>query len=127
MRRTFIASVLLSPLFLSAAALATPPATDASTFTPTRPLSTGVTQAHVVYAPNVTIPASAIVPSVTEFVLHMKVGEDGKTKNVEIIKSAYPELDGSVATAVRQFRFRPATLDNQPVATEMTLNLLVQR
>jgi TonB family protein len=57
----------------------------------------------------------------------MKVGEDGKTKNVEIIKSAYPELDGSVATAVRQFRFRPATLDNQPVATEMTLNLLVQR
>ena len=127
MRRTFIASVLLSPLFVSAAALATPPSTDAFTSTPTRPLSTGVTQAHVLYAPNVTIPASAIVPSVTEFVLHMKVGEDGKTKNVEIIKSAYPELDGSVAAAVRQFRFSPATLDKQPVATEMTVDLFVQR
>jgi hypothetical protein len=31
-----------------------------------------------------------------------------------------------VADAVRQTRFRPATLDNQPVATDMTLTVFVQ-
>jgi hypothetical protein len=36
-------------------------------------------------------------------------------------------LDASVAAAVRQFRFRPATLDNQPVTADMTLDVFVQR
>jgi TonB family protein len=127
MRRTFIAALLMSPLFISAAALATPPATDDSTSTPARPLSTGVKQAHVLYAPNVTIPASAVVLNNTEFVLHLNVDQEGKAEDVQVLKSASPELDASVTEAVSRFRFLPATLDNQPVATEMTLTLFVKR
>jgi TonB family protein len=127
MRRTFVAAVLLSPLFLSAAALATPPATDDSTSTSARPLSTGVKQAHVLYAPDVTIPASAVVPYDAEFVLHLNVSQEGKPEDVQILKSASSDLDAPVTAAVRQFRFRPATLDKQPVATDMTLTVVVQR
>jgi TonB family protein len=127
MRRTFIVSALISPLFLSVAALATPPATDATTSTSARPLSTGVKPATVLYSPNISVPASTQLPSNAEFVLHLNVDEKGKAQDVQVVKSASSDLDSSVASAVRQFRFRPATLDKQPVATDMTLTVLVQR
>ena len=127
MRRTFIASLLLSPLFLSAAALATPPATDDATSTPTRPHSTGVKPAHVLYAQNVAVPTFAFVPHNAEFVVHLNVDENGKPQDVQIVKSASSDLDAPVADAVRQFLFRPTTLDNQPVATHMTLTVMVQQ
>jgi TonB family protein len=127
MRRTLIASALISPLFLSVAALATPPATDATTSTSARPLSTGVKPAHVLYSPDISIPASAVVPSNAQFVLHLNVDEKGKAKDVHVVKSASSDLDAPVTEAVRQFRFSPATLDKQPVATDMTLTVFVQR
>jgi len=128
MRRTFIASLLMSPLFLSAAALATPPLTDdSSTSTPARPLSSGVQPAHVLYSHNVAVPTFAFVPQNAEFVVHLNVDESGKPQDVQVIKSASPDLDEPVADAVRQFRFRPSTLDKQPVATDMTLTVMVQQ
>lgn len=127
MRRTLVATALFSPLFLSAAALAASPATDASTPNPARPLSTGVKSARVLYSPSISIPAAAVVPANAEFVLHLSVDESGKANDVQVVKSASTELDASVTKAVRQFRFRPATLDKQPVATDMTLTVLVQR
>jgi TonB family protein len=126
MRRILVATALLSPLFLSAAALASQPVTDDSTSTPARPLSTGVKQAHILYAPEITIPASASLPENAEFVLHLNVSQDGKAEDVQVLKSASANLDAPVAAAVRQFRFRPATLDKQPVATDMTLTVVVQ-
>jgi TonB family protein len=126
MRRILAATALLSPLFLSAAALASQPVTDDSTSTPARPLSTGVKQAHVLYAPEITIPASAVLPVNAEFVLHLNVSQDGKAEDVQVLKSASANLDAPVAAAVRQFRFSPATLDKQPVATPMTLTVVVQ-
>jgi TonB family protein len=125
MRRILTAATLLSPLILSAAALASQPVTDDSTSTPARPLSTGVKQAHILYAPEITIPAFASLPENAEFVLHLNVSQDGKAEDVQILKSASANLDAPVAAAVRQFRFRPATLDKQPVATDMTLTVVV--
>lgn len=122
MRRTVIASALISPFFLSIAALATPLATDATA----RPLSTGVKPAHVLYSPNISRPASVTIPVNAEFVLHLNVDQTGKAQDVQVLQSASSRLDASVAAAVRQFRFRPATLDHQPVATDMTLTLIVQ-
>jgi TonB family protein len=127
MRPTFAASVLLSPLFLSAAAIAAPPVTNPATDNPVRQLSTGVKPARVLSATNITIPSAAIVPNNAEFVLHLNVTPDGKAEDVQVIRSASSDLDATVAAAVRQFRFRPATLDNQPVATDMTLDVFVQR
>jgi TonB family protein len=127
MRRMFIASAIISPLFLSVAAMATPPSTDATTAPTGRPLSTGVKPAHVLYSPAIAIPSSAVVPVNAEFVVHLNVDSTGNAQNVQVLKSASSDLDAPVAAAVRQFRFSPATLDKQPVATDMTLTVLVQR
>jgi TonB family protein len=126
MRRILAASVLLSPLFLSAAALASQPATDAPAST--RPLSTGVKPARVLSAPNVDLsPAAAdTLPYNAEVVLKLNVDENGQAQDVEVVKSPSKYLDAPVAAAVRQARFRPATLDNQPVASDMTLTVVVQ-
>lgn len=127
MRRIFATGVLLSPLFLSAVALASSPATDAPAAT--RPLSTGVVPAQVIYSPKIdlTPAASEIMPYDAEVVLKLNVDEKGQAQDVQVVKSPSHYLDGPVADAVRQFRFRPATLDNQPVATDLTLTVVVQR
>ena len=130
MRRILAATLFLSPLFFSTAALATPPATDAASATVTRrPLSTGVTPPHVVSATDVELTstaADALVPN-SAVVLTLSVDQDGQPQDVQVVKSPSPLLDEPVTAAVRQFRFRPATLDNKPVATDMTLTVIVQR
>jgi TonB family protein len=127
MRRILIASVLLSPLFFTPSAVASQTATEAAASTPVRPISTGVKQARVLDSPNIDLPASANLPNDTEFVLKLNVDENGKPQDVEVVKSLNPDVDASVAAAVRQFRFRPATLDKQPIATDMTLTVVMER
>jgi protein TonB len=127
MRRILAASVLLTPLFISAAALASQPVTDASASTTTRPLSTGVTPARVVYSTNVDLTPAAkqSLPYNAEVVVKMNVDENGKAQSVQVIKSPSPSLDIPVVAAVRQFKFQPAMLDYQPVATNLTLTLVL--
>jgi TonB family protein len=127
MRRILAASILLSPLFLSAAAYATQPVTDASATT--RPLSTGVKPAHVLSSPNIDLSATAVdtLPLNSEVVLKLNVDPNGQAQDVQVVKSPSHLLDEPVAAAIRQTRFRPATLDNQPVATDLTLTVVVQR
>jgi TonB family protein len=127
MRRILAASVLLTPLFISAAALASQPVPDASASTTNRPLSTGVTPARVVSSTNVTLTPAAVetLPFDAEVVLKLNVDQNGKAQDVQVIKSPNHYLDGPVATAVRQFKFEPATLDNQPVAADLTLTVVL--
>jgi len=128
MRRILAATILVSPLFLTAAAHASQPVTDAPASTATRPISTGVVPAHVLYSPNIDLtPAAAqtLTPD-AEVVLTLNVNEKGHAEDVEVVKSPSHYLDGPVAAAVRQYRFRPATLDNQPVTTPMTLTVVVE-
>ncbi len=128
MRRILAASILVSPLFLTAAAHASQPVTDAPASTAARPISTGVVPAHVLYSPNIELtPAAAqtLQPD-AEVVLTLNVNEKGQAEDVEVVKSPSHYLDGPVAAAVRQYRFRPATLDNQPVTTPMTLTVVVE-
>jgi TonB family protein len=128
MRRILAASILVSPLFLTAAALASQPVTDATAPTPARALSTGVVPAHVVYSRDIDLsPAAAqTLPTNAEVVLTLNVDEKGQPQNIQVVKSPSHYLDGPVAAAVRQYRFRAATLDNQPVATPVTLTVVVQ-
>jgi TonB family protein len=129
MRRILAASILLSPLFVSAAAIASQPVIAEPAATTTRPLSTGVTPAHVIYSPDLNLsPAAAeTLPFGAEVVVKLNVDEKGLPTDIEIVKSPTHYLDAPVVAAVRQYRFRPASLDNQPVATPMTLTILVQR
>jgi TonB family protein len=125
MRRILAATVLISPLFLSAAALASQSPSDA--VASTRPLSTGVTPVQIVYTPRIELsPAAAetTVPN-AEVVLKLNVDENGQPQDVQVVKSPNQFLDEPVSAAIRQARFRPAKLDNQPVATDLTLTVVV--
>ena len=129
MRRILTAALLLSPFVLPAAAVASKPATDATASTLARPVSTGVTNAYLVHTTGIQL-ASDFAPAIprdAEVVLKLTVDEQGKAQNVQVVKSANPSLNERVVEAVQQFRWRPATLDKQPVPLEMTLNVEVQR
>ena len=127
MRRIIAATVLMSPFFLSAAALASQPITDAPAST--RPLSTGVVPAQVISTPRIELtPAAAeSMPYQAEVVLKLNVDEKGLASNVQVLKSPTRYLDGPVADAVRQFRFRPATLDNQAISSDLTLTVVIEQ
>jgi len=128
MRRILAASILVSPLFLTAAAYATQPVTDAPASTPTHAISTGVVPAHVVYSPDIDLSPSAAqsLPYDAEVVLTLNVNEKGKAEDIQVVKSPNHDLEAAVTAAVRQSRFRPATLDNQPVASPMNLTVVIQ-
>jgi TonB family protein len=127
MRRILAASILLSPLFFTALAVASTPANDASASTPARPVSTGVIPAHVLYSTGIELPSTATVPNDAEVVLELKVGEDGKARDIQVVKSVNPQLDAPVVAAVRKFRFSPAMLDNQAISVPLSLTVTVQR
>ncbi|HEY6846444.1 MAG TPA: energy transducer TonB [Terracidiphilus sp.] len=129
MRRILAATVLASPFILSAAAIAAPPVTDATASTPARPLSTGVKPAHVLSSRDVDLRPAAFqtLPVGAEVVLSLNVDEKGHAQGIQVLNSSNHELDGPVAESVSHYRFRPATLDHQPVTTPMTLTVLVQR
>jgi TonB family protein len=127
MRRILIASVLLSPLFLTAAAVASTPSADVAA--PTL-ISTGVQPAQILSSVPVELPT--VTPDIAAFhqvevILNLKVDEAGRPTNVQITKSPNASLDQPVLAAVRKFRFQPATLDNKPVAVPLVLTLEVTR
>ena len=128
MRRNIIASLLLSPVLFTAAAIASPPVNAASASTQVRPLSTGVTDPQIIHSTDIALSprAAETIPYNAEVVVNVKVDSTGKAQDVEVIKSVNPDLDASVVEAVRQFRWRPATLDNQAIPMDLTLNVVVQ-
>ena len=129
MRRIFSASLLLSTLLLPAAAVASTSAADASASTLAKPVSTGVTSPYLVHTTGIQLPSSfsPIVAGDSEVVLTLTVDEEGKAQNIQLVKSTNPVIGERVVDAVQKFRWRPATLDKQPVPLDLTLNVEVQR
>jgi TonB family protein len=130
MRRILIASLMLVPSLFPAAVLASQPADDSSTPTPVPRVSTGVTGPKILDARNVHLTTDTfdrLIPSEATVVLSLNVDEKGKAEDVQIVKSVNKMLDERVVDAVRQFRFSPAKLDDQPVPVDLTLNVVVKR
>ncbi len=127
MRRILAASILLSPLFFTASAVASTPANDASASTPARPVSTGVIPAQVLYSTGIELPSTTSVPGGAEVVLELNVGEDGTARDIQVVKSVNPQLDAPVVAAVRKFRFSPAKLDHQAIEVPLSLTVFVQK
>ena len=130
MRRIYAASALILPLLCTAAAVASSPATDLPASTSVRRVTTGVTPAQVMYAPHIILPADDTaegLPANPEVVVHVNIDESGKVQDAKVIRSLYPTLNPHVVDAVRQFRFRPAQLDNQAVPVDMNLKIEVKR
>jgi protein TonB len=127
MRRIIAAGILMSPLFLTATAIASTPASDADALTTARPVSTGVVPAQVLYAASVEVPFTASIPNDAEVVLQLNVGEDGQARDIQVVKSDSTKLNAPVLDAVRKFRFSPAKLDNQAIEVPLNLTVVVQR
>jgi TonB family protein len=126
MRHIFAASLLFSPLFFTAAAVASTPATDATVPTATRTVSTGITPAKVLHSADVEFNDTSAIPNYAEVVLKLDVDKEGQARDIQVVKSINPALDEPVIQAVRKFRFAPAKLDNQAVDLPMDLTIVVQ-
>ncbi|HVN92182.1 MAG TPA: TonB family protein [Terracidiphilus sp.] len=129
MRRILATSTLLTSLVLPAAALASTPADDASAPTPIR-VSSGVTQPVLVNSAYLDIPAGYsidAIPDDAQVGLSLTVNEKGEPENIQVTKSYGKFWDARVISTVRQFKFKPATVDDQPTAVDMNLTINIAR
>jgi TonB family protein len=53
----------------------------------------------------------------------MVVDPTGLPENVHILKSVSPELDTAAVNAVRQYKFRPATEDGEPIPAKVAVEV----
>ncbi len=58
-------------------------------------------------------------------VVGMTVDATGKPSNLKILQSLGPGMDNNVLRAISQYRFTPGTLDGQPTAIPLTLEVVV--
>jgi TonB family protein len=129
MRRILAISTLLSSLVLPAAAFASTPVDDASAPTPIR-VSTGVTEPVLVNSAFLEIPSgysNDIIPTGAQVSLSLTVNEKGEPENIQVTKSFSKFWDARVIDAVREFHFKPATVDNQPTPVDMNLVVNIAR
>jgi TonB family protein len=123
MRRILVSSLLLSSLTLPAAAFASTPVDDATAPTPIR-VSTGVTQPVLVNSAYLEIPdgySIDAIPNDAQVALSLTINEKGQPENIQVTKSFNKFWDARVIETVREFHFKPGTVDNQPTPVDMNL------
>lgn len=127
MRRSLAVCLFVSPLLFPAAAIASPPAHDASASTQDR-RSTGVVPPQIVDKTNVVVPAELYTSFPADSTVHLKliVDRQGKPENIQVVRTSDPLLDQPVINAVRQFSWEPATLDHQIFPADVNLEVTVQ-
>jgi TonB family protein len=56
-------------------------------------------------------------------ILSMRIGGDGRPRNIAVRRSLEPGLDANAIAAMRQWRFKPATKYGKPVVFPATIDL----
>jgi TonB family protein len=129
MRRILAISSLLSSLVLPAAAFASTPVDDASAPTPIK-VSTGVSEPVLVNSVSLDIPEGFTIDSLppdAQVSLFLTIDEKGQPENIQVTKSYSKFWDARVIDTVREFHFKPATVDNQPTPVDMNLVVNIAR
>jgi TonB family protein len=129
MRRILAISTMLSSLALPAAAFASTPVDDATAPTPIR-VSSGVTQPVLVNSAFLDIPSGYsidAIPTDAQVSLSLTINEKGQPENIQVTKSFSKFWDARVIDTVREFHFKPATVDNQPTPVDMNLVVNIAR
>jgi TonB family protein len=89
-----------------------------------RPGVGGVTPPSALYAPDPDYSDAARKAKYQgSVILWLVVGTDGRPHNLRIARSLGMGLDEKALDAVRQWSFRPATLNGQPVAVEINVEV----
>jgi TonB family protein len=146
MRRVIVATLALFPALLHAQATspAQPQSTGSSTSlqsslvqpaelgrssddaaAPLR-ISTGVNAPKLIHTVDVESDSDTIFQAATtdkKVVVEMLVDESGKPSDIKVVGSLAPVMERNVLAAVSQFRFTPGTLDNQPAAVPVDLEI----
>jgi TonB family protein len=141
MRKALLATLALSPVLLHAQAnspaqpkntleskLATPKEIEAAgeRSVATKPLriSTGVVAPKLVRSFDIPLDSTGTTYNGPRtVVVGMIVGTDGVPSDLKIVQSAGPFVDKSVLAAVSQYRFKPGTVSDQPVAIPLNLEI----
>jgi hypothetical protein len=144
MRKLIVAALALSPMMLHAQAhspantqtsalvkpadLRTVTAVNSSTPTasPLR-ISTGVVSPKLISTVSI-VESQQRVNNIDRLaVVSMVVDATGKPQELKIVRSAGIVLDANVLAAVGQYRFTPGTLNNEPTAIPLTLEITLHR
>ncbi len=92
-----------------------------------RQIGGSVSAPIVLFQPEPDMPEQAKKDKVSGSVLvRLEVDASGKPKNVRVLRSLEPELDESALAAVRQYRFKAAVENGQPVPVEMNVEVSFQ-
>jgi protein TonB len=84
----------------------------------------GVTVPQVIYSPEPVFSDEARKAKTQGVVvLMLVVGKDGRTSDIYVQRSLGMGLDEKAIDAVNKWRFRPATLNGQPVATQIAVEV----
>jgi len=78
----------------------------------------------------ISIPADVLPTafgSSARVVLKVDLDASGMPTAIRVLHPINPQVDERVIEGVRQFRWTPAVLNNQPVPTDVTLTVEVQR
>jgi len=105
-------------------AAVTPAATPA---TPMLRVSTGVLAAKIIHSAEITYSAGELNTTDNRVVVRVLVNEQGLPQSAQIVSSRNPDLNGRVLDAVKQYRFRPAQLDQQAVPEHVNLTFVFER
>ena len=125
MRKSLALIVLSSALVPSAAFAA-----DTTTSNQSVRISTGVVAPALLNASALSIPSDALSEVLSPspaVVVDIQLDAKGETQDVHVVKSVNAKLDEKVVSLAHEFRFRPATLDNQPVPFNLEMTVNVQR
>jgi len=55
--------------------------------------------------------------------VYLQVDENGHTSHIRVVKGVGMGLDEKAVEAVRQYRFKPATLDGKPVPVDLYIDV----
>jgi len=92
-------------------------------------VSSGVIQGNLISRPELTYPQMArTVRAQGPVVIEATIGKDGTMENLKVISSAHPLLTQPALDYVRQWRYKPYILNDQPVEviTTITINFQFQ-
>jgi TonB family protein len=131
MRKLIVAILSLSSFMLHAQA-STPAQTQVASngsAPQVKRISTGVTAPKLIYKVDVQADSTGtarLINDDTKVVVGMIVDKNGRPSDLKILKSAGAGVDASVLAAVSQYRFTPGMVSNEPIATPLNLEVVIQ-
>ena len=102
-------------------------AVPATTGEPMIRISTGVLAAKVIKSSQIVYSPDELKTNHTSIVVRVTVNESGVPEKPEIVSSMNPVLNERVLEAVKQYRFKPAQLDDQNVPERVNLTFVFER